>query len=519
MILLRKTLRLHHEIYMKSKNISSTIALIFPEQLFANVGFTKDTHIILIEDSLIFGDKKYPLDIHLSKLVFHRATMKKYEEYLLSKKYTVTYIEWKDGRKFTELLPGEQLKKIVHYDFSDFVRWSRLNTFSKKYDITLEKLSTPYFLNSQEENKILLGDKKPRMQNFYIAQRRKCDILLEQDGQAPIGGKWSFDEENRKKIPKKEIGGIPSDITPLENKYIKEARAYVEKTFPQSIGSGNVYVPIEHSQAQKWLAKFLNERFALFGRYEDAMIEGQSQLYHSILSPLINVGLLTPQEVLDAVMERYIASRDKDAILASTEGFVRQIIGWREYMRAIYDLYGTTLRNANEWGHEGSLPKSFYTGETGILPLDDTLSRLLETGYSHHIERLMLLGNMMFLLRVHPHHVHKWFSEMYLDAYDWVMVGNVYGMSQCSKIDFITTKPYICGSNYIKKMSNYTCSKNETSPTWCDIWDALYWQFLIDNETTLRKNHRWKMMYAHVDRFNNEKKKHYKKVVADFRKK
>lgn len=286
--------------------------------------------------------------------------------------------------------------------------------------------------------------------------------------------------------------------------------------FPTTLGSGNIYVPITHADAKIWLDTFLDERFAHFGRYEDAMVDGQSQLYHSILSPLMNCGLLTPKFVVDAVMDRYDKSQDKTALLPSTEGFIRQIIGWREYMRAIYDLHGVTLRNSNDWRHKKSLPTSFYSGTTGIPPLDDIIGRLLETSYSHHIERLMLLGNMMFLLRVHPHHVYTWFSEMYLDAYDWVMVGNVYGMSQCTKVDFITTKPYICGSNFIKKMSNYANGKKDVDLEWCAIWDALYWQFLIDNEMALRKNHRWKMMYSHVDRFDEAKKAHYLKIVSDF---
>ncbi len=491
------------------------IVVVFPEQLFENPAFPKECPIFLIEDSLIFGDRQYPLKTHFSKRVFHRATMKAYAAYLADHGYNVTYREWQEGLTFVDLLPTDNVTEIEMYAFSDFAREKRLRLHCRDHDIKISTLPTPYFLNTQHENASLLKNGKPRMQSFYIHQRKKLGILVDENDM-PIGGKWSFDTENRKKIPLKEISLIPQDISPLENNYIREARIYVQRTFGPTIGSGNVYVPVTHTDAKSWLHTFLDERFENFGRYEDAMVEGQSQLYHSVLSPLMNCGLLTPQFVIDAVVARYNKSANKPDLLPSIEGFLRQIIGWREYMRAIYDIHGVTLRNANQWHHTKALPTSFYTGTTTIRPLDDIIARLLETGYSHHIERLMLLGNMMFLLRVDPQHVYTWFSEMYLDAYDWVMVGNVYGMSQCSKIDFITTKPYICGSNYIKKMSNYVNGKGDVDLEWCAIWDALYWQFLIDNESALRKNHRWKMMYAHVDRFDQERKNCYKKMTSDF---
>ncbi len=502
---------------MKRK-INAEIVLVFPEQLFEKPEFSTEKLIVLVEDSLVFGDKQYPLQIHFSKRVFHRATMKSYESYLISLGFNVEYLDWKKDAAFTDLLAVRSLKTITYYEFSDFAREKRLNEFSKIHSIALEKLNSPYFLNTKVENASLLKDKKPRMQSFYIYQRKKLDILVDSE-KLPIGGKWSYDEENRKKIPIKEIVAIPKDISPLENEYILEAKSYIKKNFPTTIGSGDVYVPTSHTGAKKWLNRFLDERFYNFGKYEDAMIDGHSQLYHSTLSPLMNCGLLTPKYVLDAVIERYKRSAEKETMLPSAEGFIRQLIGWREYMRAVYDLHGVTLRNSNQWNHHRALPSAFYSGTTAIQPLDDVIKRLHETGYSHHIERLMLLGNMMFLLRVDPHHVYRWFSEMYLDAYDWVMVGNVYGMSQCSKIDFITTKPYICGSNYIKKMSNYANGKKDDELEWCTIWDALYWQFLIDNETTLRKNHRWKMMYSHVDRFDAEKKKNFKRISIEFEEK
>jgi deoxyribodipyrimidine photolyase-related protein len=325
----------------------------------------------------------------------------------------------------------------------------------------------------------------------------------------PQGGQWSFDDENRKKIPKKEYENIPVDPEPLENKYITEAKKYVDEKFADNPGEyDKFWFPIDRESAQKWLEQFLEHRFYKFGDYEDAITESHHVLYHSILSPLLNVGLLKPLDVVNQALD--FASKN-DIPLNSVEGFVRQIIGWREYIRLQYELNGTKMRNDNLWNHKEKLAKGFWTGQTEIEPLDNVIKKINETGYLHHIERLMIVGNFMFLLQTDPKEVYRWFMSLSIDSYDWVMVPNVYGMSQYSCEDIMTTKPYISGSNYVRKMSNY--SKNE----WCEIWDALYWNFIIENIDKLSENYRMGMIVNRAKNFSKEKKSEYKKIVEKYK--
>jgi deoxyribodipyrimidine photolyase-related protein len=215
---------------------------------------------------------------------------------------------------------------------------------------------------------------------------------------------------------------------------------------------------------------------------------------------MLNIGLLSPSQIIDKAIAY---ARDHDIPVNSLEGFVRQILGWREYIRAVYTAKGTTERKKNYWSHQRKIPPSFWSGTTGIVPVDDAIKRLLSTGYNHHIERLMVLGNFMLLCEFDPDEVYKWFMEMYIDSYDWVMVPNVYGMSQYADGGMMSTKPYISGSNYIMKMSNY--AKGE----WSEIWDALFWRFIYKHKEMFAKNPRMSMMAVQVNKMDEEKLKQH----------
>ncbi|RYF43002.1 MAG: cryptochrome/photolyase family protein, partial [Cytophagaceae bacterium] len=244
---------------------------------------------------------------------------------------------------------------------------------------------------------------------------------------------------------------------------------------------------------------FLEERLELFGPYEDAIAQQYPQMFHSVISPLLNNGLLTPQHVVETTLH---FAEIHNTPIESLEGFIRQIIGWREYMRATYVRYGREMRTRNHLNHSRSLDGSWWTGNTGLEPVDTTIHSVLSTGYAHHIERLMILGNAMLLLRIHPDEVYEWFMSLFIDAYDWVMVPNAYAMSQFAAGDKITTKPYISGSNYIFKMSDY--KKGD----WAGQWDALYWRFIADNRTLFENNYRSAIMVKLYDRQSDEKKTH-----------
>jgi deoxyribodipyrimidine photolyase-related protein len=251
----------------------------------------------------------------------------------------------------------------------------------------------------------------------------------------------------------------------------------------------------------------LANRFEHFGDYEDAIVEGESWLWHSVLTPSMNIGLLTPGEVVKATTD---FGKKNDVPLNSLEGFLRQVIGWREFMRATYEDLGVAMRTTNHWQHRRAMPKSFYDGTTGIIPVDDTIRRILDTGYCHHIERLMVLGGFMFLCEIDPDDIYRWFMEMFVDSYDWVMVPNVYAMSQNADGGLITTKPYFSGSSYVRKMSHYE------QDSWCEIWDALYWRWILNHVDDLGKNPRWAMMCSMAMKMKANKRKQHLEVAEAF---
>jgi len=269
----------------------------------------------------------------------------------------------------------------------------------------------------------------------------------------------------------------------------------------------NFNYPVTRSQALNSFHSFLEERLINFGAYEDAIVKNESTLFHSIITPYLNIGLITPNEIIQQVLD---FSSNNSIPLNSLEGFIRQIIGWREFMRGIYVADGVKQRNSNFWNYNRAMPKSFYDGTTGIEPLDDTIKKCLNSGYAHHIERLMILGNMMLLIGIKPNAVYKWFMEMFVDSYDWVMVPNVYGMSQFADGGLLATKPYISGSNYILKMSDY--KKGD----WCPIWDSLYWGFVDRNREFFRKNPRMSMMVSMFDKKDDASKKRLFETSQNF---
>ncbi len=331
--------------------------------------------------------------------------------------------------------------------------------------------------------------------DFYMLQRKRLGLLLDEKGK-PVGGKWTYDTENRKRLPKGTI--VPTLKPPKERPTVVEARRYVTQAFPDAIGEVDHFVyPVTHEQAAKWLESFIDERLDGFGDFEDAISTKETFLFHSVLTPMLNVGLVTPQQVIQRVL-----AKSDEVPLNSLEGFLRQVIGWREFIRLIYLQAGSRQRTTNDWNLTRSLPTSFYTGSTGIVPFDQSVKRVLKYAYCHHIERLMVLGNFMLLCDIDPNAVYRWFMELFIDAYDWVMVPNVYGMSQHADGGLMTTKPYISGSSYILKMSDY--AKGD----WCEVWDALYWRFIDREREFFSGNPRMRVMVGQLDRMGTKLDQH-----------
>ena len=443
----------------------------------------------MIEDCLFFGDLEHPARFHLQKLWYHRATMRRYRDGLEARSIRVDYFEHATHRDplqaCLEKLQEDKVSRVIVCDPHDFLLDKRLRTRCEKLSLELQVIETPAFLNTSSDNQLYReGRKRWFMADFYKHQRRRLQVLM--DGDEPAGGRWSFDEDNRKKVPRNRMNDIPEVLPAKHDDIDLEARKHVIEHHGKNPGSlDHLIYPTSHHAAESWLKTFLEHRFSLFGDYEDAMVKGQNWLWHGVLSPMLNTGLLTPQQVMDQTLEH---AEKNDIPFNSVEGFIRQLIGWREFMRATYEDLGTTMRNANHWNHVRSMPTCFYDGTTGIDPIDDVLHRLIDTGYCHHIERLMVLGGFMFLCEIDPDDIYRWFMEMFIDSYDWVMVPNVYAMSQHADGGLITTKPYFSGSAYVRKMSNHPAGD------WTTIWDGLYWRWIWNHVDELAGNPRWAMM-------------------------
>ncbi|MEX6626381.1 cryptochrome/photolyase family protein [Tenacibaculum salmonis] len=475
------------------------VNLVFPHQLFQNSPiFENNTRIYIIEEYLFF--KQY--SFHKQKIAFHRATMKHYANYISNiKNIEIYYIESinpiSDIRILIPYLKNKNITQINYIDTTDNWLEKRIKKGCSENNITTKIYKSPLFINTKEElTSFFKKDKKKYHQTtFYTEQRKKRNILIEPDG-TPTGGKWTFDTENRKKYPTKKTP--PAIQFPNTDSYYKEAIQYVQTHFSSNLGNLTEHslYPTDFKNTKQWFIQFLEQRFLEFGTYEDAIVAENSILNHSVLTPMLNVGLITPNEIIETCLTY---AEENNIPINSTEGFVRQIIGWREFVRGVYETRGSEERTTNFWEFKKKIPASFYNGTTGISPIDKTIKKVLQTGYCHHIERLMILGNFMMLCEFDPDEVYKWFMELFIDAYDWVMVTNIYGMSQFSDGGLIATKPYISGSNYIIKMSNY--KKGE----WQTVWDGLFWRFMHIHRNFFLSNPRLGMLVRMFDKMPIEK--------------
>ena len=473
------------------------ISIIFPNQIFENSKLLDESSkIFLIEEYLFFNQ----FNFHKQKILFHRMTMKSYEKFLKKKKLDVVYIDSteniSDIREFIRNL-DKKIQSIKIYDPVDNWLSRRINDSCEEKNIKIENYNNPLFINNNEDLEIFFrSDKKKFFQtSFYKKQRVKLDIMM--IGDKPEGGKWTYDDQNREKYPKNKI---PPEIDyPKKDDNYNEALNYLNNNYKNNYGlidDENIY-PYNFQLAKKWLDDFFITRFYEFGPYEDAVVKEKSILNHSVLSPLLNTGLINPKELIKRTINYHYENKIP---INSTEGFLRQIIGWREFIRGVYVCKGTEERNKNFWNFSRKIPSSFYSANTGIDPIDDTINKINKSGYANHIERLMIIGNFMLLCEFDPNEVYRWFMELFIDSYDWVMVPNVYGMSQFGDGGLMSTKPYISGSSYILKMSNYKRGD------WCMIWDSLFWNFIDKQREFFLTNPRMRMLVSSFDRMDIEKK-------------
>lgn len=441
---------------------------------------------------------------HKQKIAFFLLAMRKYAQELRSQGYEVHYEDLQTQKErhtyseaFAAFLKKEKISEIHLFEIED-------KFFEKEISLQLQDLKvevvthqSPLFLNSREDFKNYLSrHKKPFMKVFYEEQRKKWKVLLDSKGQ-PLGGQWSFDQDNRKKLPASYRA--PEISFAAFTGPEREILNWVNKTFPDHPGDAlDMWLPTHRQGARQWLAEFLEKRFHDFGPYEDALSSEYPFVNHSVLTTFLNVGLLTPREVLGAAL-RWRQSAQTS--LASTEGFVRQVMGWREFVRGIYQNFSEVQDEKNFFCHERHLKNLWYTGGTGIPPLDDVIEKTLRYGYAHHIERLMVVGSLMLLLEICPSEAHRWFMEMFIDSSDWVMGPNVYGMALFSDGGIFATKPYFCGSNYYRKMGSYKTGD------WQAGVDGLYWSFIDKNRNFFLKNPRLSMAVRTYDKMPEVKRR------------
>jgi deoxyribodipyrimidine photolyase-related protein len=447
------------------------IFIILPTQLFENIEYLDEMDAIyIIEDEFYFTYKKF----HKQKLILHRASMKYYYD-KLKEKYNnkqIKYIEY-DKIDYNEIL----LNEIYMYDPTD-IPVIRKYKNAKKLII----YNTLSFLETREEleeyrNKNTNKKNYYHDRSFYKWQRKRLNILMNKDKKTPINGKWSYDKENRNPYDKKYK---EDKIRIYNNKYIEEAKEYVKIKFKNNFGiiGDDFYYPITHEDAISHLETFIEYRLETFGKYQDGISKNVIFGSHSVLSPILNIGLITPEIIIREVIKYYNINNN----IITVESFIRQLIGWRSYVRFMYIYHGEDMLKMNKLNHKNKLTNSWYKGTTDIGIVNDMILKVKKYAYLHHIERLMVMGNIGLLLQINPKELYDWFMICFIDSYEWVMVPNVYGMSQYALTDIsMMTKPYFSSSNYIKKMSDY---KKED---WFDKWNSLYWNLIKEHAGIFRK--------------------------------
>ena len=459
---------------------------------------------------------------HKAKIAYILSAMRHHADALRAAGWRVDYVKLEDPEN-SGSFTGEVARAIERCDpasvrVTEAGEWrvkAMLDSWCDRFDVPVEILPDTRFLASHAEFEAWAdGRKQLRMEYFYRDMRRKSGLLM--DGDKPVGGKWNFDSENRK--PAKNDLLIPKPLHIAPDDITREVIEMVEARFADHLGKTAQFgFAVTRDDALKQQTYFLDHALPLFGDYQDAMLTGEPFLWHSILSPYINTGLLGSLELCREVEARYEAGK---VPLNAAEGFIRQIIGWREYVRGIYWFAGPDYVDRNELGASRDLPPFYWTGDTDMHCMREAIGQTLEYAYAHHIQRLMITGNFALIAGVDPRQVHEWYLAVYADAYEWVELPNTLGMSQFGDGGMLASKPYASSGAYINRMSNYCSScrfdvKQRTGPDACPF-NALYWDFIARNEDKLRGNPRMAMPYKNWERMSDTDKSALRISAAQF---
>lgn len=489
--------------------MTKTIVLVLGDQLSPELSSLRaserqDVVILMAE---VAAEARYAWH-HKKKLAFIFSAMRHFANELRSDGWAVDYVTLDDPAN-TGSLAGEVQRALKRHGAQD-VRVTEPGEWRVLHDMQSwcpapEILPDDRFLCSHPEFEAwAAGRKTLRMEYFYRMMRRKLGLLMA--GDDPEGGQWNFDHDNRKPATADLFMPQPLRFAPDETS--KAVLSLVAAHFPENFGDLEPFWwPVTRRDAERAADAFIAQALPRFGDFQDAMLSGEKFLYHSILSPMINVGLLDP---LDLCRRAEAAYRRGDAPLNAVEGFIRQIIGWREYVRGIYWREGPDYVRRNALGATRALPAFYWTGQTRMACMAHAIGQTREEAYAHHIQRLMVTGNFALLAGIDPHALHTWYLAVYADAFEWVEAPNTIGMSQFADGGLLASKPYAASGAYIDRMSDYcgSCAyavKQKTSDAACPF-NALYWDFLERHRDRFIKNPRMTQMYRVWDRMAVEQR-------------
>jgi deoxyribodipyrimidine photolyase-related protein len=459
---------------------------------------------------------------HKKKIIFIFSAMRHFAHELREQGYNVTYVEL-DAPENTGSFIGEldraiedlQPQKIILTEPSEWRVREVFLDYQSQSKAELSLLDDTRFIASKEEFQTWAeGRKSLRMEYFYREMRKKTGLLMENSD--PAGGKWNFDSENRK--PADDDLFMPTPLRFEPDEITEQVRSLVMEKFGEHFGdTKDFWFGVTKGQAEQALDHFIDTALPDFGQYQDAMLLNQKYLYHGVISQYLNVGLLDP---LDVCQRAEAAYQKGKAPINSVEGFIRQIIGWREYVRGIYWLKMPDYTDSNFFEAKRDLPAFYWSGDTKLKCLSQAINQTKEQAYAHHIQRLMITGNFALLVGADPHAVHEWYLSVYADAFEWVELPNTIGMSQFADGGLLGSKPYVSSGNYISKMSNY-CSecdynvKQKTGEKACPF-NSLYWHFLNRNKDKLSKNPRLGNVYRVWSKMSQDKQEDYLNQADDF---
>ena len=505
---------------MTANVVAPQLVVIFGDQLTQNLSALReadrDTDVVLMAE---LREETSYVRHHKKKIAFVFSAMRHFAKELRNAGWTVDYVPL-GCRNNTGTFSGEVERAAARHSARAIImtqpgEWrlaEDVSTWERQFGIKVRIVDDDRFICSIEEfQEWAKGRKQIRLENFYRQMRRKTGLLM--DGEQPAGGRWNYDKENRKRLP----SGfpVPSVKSFRPDQITREVLSLVGENFPDHFGALTPFeLAVTRRDAETAFDDFVQNRLGLFGDYQDAIADGQPFLFHSLSAMHFNNGLLDPLESCRKVEQAYHSGQ---VPLNSAEGFIRQIIGWREFIRGIYWLKMPRYQDENYFEHERRLPEFYWTGKTDMACLAEAITQPRQLAYAHHIQRLMVTGNFAMLAGIDPYALHQWYLAVYLDAYEWVELPNTIGMSQFADGGVLASKPYAASGRYIEKMSDHCtrCRFNvkQRSGSGACPFNVLYWDFIARNREKLSSNGRMGLIYGVWDKMSDAEQRNIRQTA------